>query len=202
MYCIQGKVYGSDCHLLHVPLLSLMKYLFSGLSMLLLTASALNRTLFFRQVFSRSMSVLVFVRLVTQHFSFYWYLVFLLHRTKPNTFMAKSPSNNATYLGLNSLFLTILRRSSAYSRSAPANTKTKLVPSPISCSICWDAKTNILAAGCWTYRWMEFQKTNVSTSKRKTCKNQSRKSSQLQALPKLRPGSNFIKLLSTKICLA
>lgn len=44
----------------------------------------------------------------------------------------------------------ILSSSSASSSRAPANTRTKLVPSPTSCSCIWDASTIILAAGCCT----------------------------------------------------
>lgn len=46
----------------------------------------------------------------------------------------------------------ILRSSSASSSRAPANTSTKLVPSPTSCSCMWDAITIILAAGCCTLK--------------------------------------------------
>lgn len=45
----------------------------------------------------------------------------------------------------------ILRSSSASSKRAPANTRTKFVPSPTSCSCIWEAITIIFAAGCWTW---------------------------------------------------
>jgi len=46
---------------------------------------------------------------------------------------------------------TIRSSCSALSSRAPANTSTKLVPSPHSCSCCCDANTSIFAAGCCTY---------------------------------------------------